>query len=72
MHTDHNLTMLLKDQGRSTQQAIDELGEMIHNCCKRWYTALANMPTWREEVDREALKFLEGCRNAALGNLHWR
>lgn len=45
---------------------------MIQDCYKRWYHALANMPVFGEEVDREVLRFVDGCRNVALGNLHWR
>jgi len=59
-------------QGLSTQQAVDQIGAMIDECYKRWYTALANMPIWGENVDRQVLKFVDACRNVALGNLYWR
>ena len=58
--------------GNSEQQAVDKISSMIDECYKRWYSALANMPVMGLEVDREVLKFVEACRNVALGNLYWR
>ncbi|KAF3809982.1 Presilphiperfolan-8-beta-ol synthase [Colletotrichum gloeosporioides] len=68
---DHNLISLLKAQGYSTQAAVDKIGDMIDECYKRWYGAMARMPLWGEKIDREVLRYLDGCRNIALGNLHW-
>ncbi|KAF3067021.1 Presilphiperfolan-8-beta-ol synthase [Daldinia childiae] len=68
---DHNLIPLLVEQGMSVQQAIDKIGAMVDNCYKRWYTALAELPSYGEKVDRQVLLFVEICRNIPLGNLHW-
>ncbi|KAJ0359945.1 hypothetical protein COL26b_014216 [Colletotrichum chrysophilum] len=68
---DHNLISLLKAQGYSTQAAVDKIGDMIDECYKRWYGAMVRMPLWGEKIDREVLRYLDGCRNIALGNLHW-
>lgn len=64
--------MLLEEQGCSTQQAIDKIGKMLDNCYRRWYIALAELPVWGEKTDRQVLKFIDCCRNVALGNLYWR
>lgn len=45
---------------------------MLDACYRRWYLALAEMPTWGEALDREVLRFAAVCRDLALGNLHWR
>ncbi|KAF2971668.1 hypothetical protein GQX73_g1886 [Xylaria multiplex] len=68
---EHNLIILLKKQGLSEQQAVDKIEDMLDDCYRRWYRALAEMPVWGEEVDREVLKYVDGCRNIALGNLYW-
>ncbi|OTA98480.1 hypothetical protein M426DRAFT_69724 [Hypoxylon sp. CI-4A] len=68
---DHNLIALLIEQRMSLQQSVDKIGTMIDNCYRRWYTALAELPPYGEEVDREVLYFVEVCRRIALGNLHW-
>ncbi|TGJ85574.1 hypothetical protein E0Z10_g3222 [Xylaria hypoxylon] len=68
---EHNLIILLKKQGLSEQQAVDKIEDMLDDCYRRWYRALAEMPVWGEEIDREALKYVDGCRNIALGNLYW-
>jgi hypothetical protein len=62
----------MKKQGFSTQQGMDRIGALVEECYKRWYAALGSMPIWGEKIDREVLKFVEGCRNLALGNLYWR
>jgi len=45
---------------------------MLDACYRRWYLALAEMPTWGEALDRQVLQFAAVCRDLALGNLHWR
>jgi hypothetical protein len=71
---DLNIINLAKKgrQGLSTQQAMDKVGMMIDNCYRRWYRALADMLIWGEKIDREVLRFVDVCRDVALGNLHWR
>ncbi|KAI0487794.1 Presilphiperfolan-8-beta-ol synthase [Xylaria cf. heliscus] len=68
---EHNLILLLKKQGLSEQEAIDKIEDMLDECYRRWYRALAEMPIWGEDIDREVLKYVDGCRNIALGNLYW-
>ncbi|KAK0370381.1 hypothetical protein CLIM01_12258 [Colletotrichum limetticola] len=67
----HNLIALLKSQGHSIQGAIDEIGDMIDECYRDWYLALSKMPICGEKVDQEVIRYLDGCRDVALGNLHW-
>ncbi|KXH37990.1 hypothetical protein CSAL01_07921 [Colletotrichum salicis] len=67
----HNLIALLKSQGHSTQEAIDEIGDMIDECYRDWYLALSKMPICGEKIDQEVIRYLNGCRDVALGNLHW-
>ena len=73
---DLNLITLLKNKSGSEQltiqEAMDKIGERAGGCYRRWYRALADMPIWGEDVDRQALQFVECCRNVALGNLSWR
>lgn len=69
---DHNHISLLMEQGSSMQEAVDKIGDMFHECYRRWYLALAELPVWGEAIDREALRFIDVCRDVALGNLHWR
>ncbi|KAH7230890.1 isoprenoid synthase domain-containing protein [Fusarium tricinctum] len=59
------------DQGLTDQQAVDQIGEMLYNCYRRWHAALNELTSWGEAVDRDVMKFVNGCRNVALGNLHW-
>ncbi|KAI1206482.1 Presilphiperfolan-8-beta-ol synthase [Annulohypoxylon truncatum] len=71
MGVDQNIIILLMNQGLSAQQALNRISDMINECYKRYYVALANMPIWGEKTDRSVLRFVEACRDAALGNLHW-
>ncbi|KAI1267885.1 Presilphiperfolan-8-beta-ol synthase [Xylariaceae sp. FL1019] len=68
---EHNLIILLKKQGRSEQDAVDQIQDMLDDCYRRWYRALAEMPIWGEAIDKEVLKYVDACRNIALGNLYW-
>ena len=69
---DHNLISLLTQQGLSTQQALNRIGSMLDECYRRWYIALAGLPPYGENIDRPILRFVDACRNVALGNLYWR
>ena len=66
------ITLLMKTKHCSIQQAMDRIGDMIHDCYRQWYMALAELPSYGEKVDREVMKFVEVCRSMAHGNLYWR
>ncbi|KAJ8118391.1 hypothetical protein ONZ43_g3998 [Nemania bipapillata] len=68
---EHNLVILLKKHGLSEQEAVNKIEGMLNERYRRWYRALAELPVWGEEVDREVLKYLDVCRNIALGNVYW-
>ena len=51
---------------------MDEAGRMIQQRYRRWYMALAEMPSWGSEMDRIVLKYLDGIRGIVLGSLLWR
>ncbi|KAH8645833.1 isoprenoid synthase domain-containing protein [Xylariales sp. PMI_506] len=66
-----NIMFILKDQGLTNQEASDHVGEMLTDCYKRWYSAMVELPYWGDKIDKDVLKYIEGCRNLALGNLTW-
>ncbi|KAI8292528.1 putative fructose-bisphosphate aldolase [Colletotrichum sp. SAR 10_98] len=69
---DHNLiSLLMEKDGLSIQQAMDEIGNMVNQCYRRWYLALAELPSYGEKIDREAMRFVAVCRALAQGNLYW-
>ncbi|KAF6804145.1 hypothetical protein CSOJ01_10409 [Colletotrichum sojae] len=60
--TEHNLISLLVEKYNLTvQQAVDRIGDMVDSCYRRWYLALAALPSYGEKIDREVLKFVEAC-----------
>ncbi|GKU12797.1 unnamed protein product [Fusarium langsethiae] len=67
----NNIIFILKKKGMTDQQAFDATGEMLHDCYRRWHMAQTKIPFWGEDIDRDIIKFVNGCRNIALGNLHW-
>ncbi|KAI0533379.1 Presilphiperfolan-8-beta-ol synthase [Xylaria digitata] len=67
----YNLITILSEQGMSIQQSVDKIGTLIDTCYQRWYTALATLPPYGEEIDGQVLMFVDICRFIALGNLHW-
>lgn len=62
---------ILRAQGYSLQEAMDEAGRMIQQRYRRWYMALADMPSWGSQMDRVVLKYLDGLRGIVLGSLLW-
>jgi hypothetical protein len=70
---DFNLISLLVTKERlSVQEAMDRIRDMINDCYRQWYLALADLPTYGEQIDREVMRFVEICRAMAHGNLYWR
>lgn len=54
------------------QQALDKIGDMLDDCYRRWYRTLSEMPIWGEKTDYQVLRYVDICRDVALGCLHWR
>ncbi|KAK1756598.1 isoprenoid synthase domain-containing protein [Echria macrotheca] len=73
MGVDFNIINVLQRTagGMSVQQALDRTGMMLDDCYRRWYRALAEMPIWGEATDYQVLRYIEICRDVALGCLHW-
>lgn len=72
MNEHNNIIFVFKEQGLSDQEAVDQVGEMLQDCYRRWYDALRDVPYWGRDIDKAVIAFVNGCRNIALGNLHWR
>ncbi|KAL1643930.1 hypothetical protein SLS58_004605 [Diplodia intermedia] len=68
---EHNIIHIYRKHGLSEQEAADAVEEMFNGLYKGWYLALAEMPSWGEQVDREMLRYIDGCRDTALGNVYW-
>ncbi|KAK8039638.1 Presilphiperfolan-8-beta-ol synthase [Apiospora rasikravindrae] len=62
---------ILRAQGLSLQDAMDEAGRMLDACYQRWHNAVATMPSWGPVLDRRVLMYLDGLRNIVLGSLLW-
>ncbi|TGJ85524.1 hypothetical protein E0Z10_g3263 [Xylaria hypoxylon] len=68
---EHNLICLLKRQGCSEQEAMDRTGDIMDQCQNDWDNAVANLPSWGEETDKEVQRYLGACRDVARANLWW-
>ncbi|OJJ42246.1 hypothetical protein ASPZODRAFT_105511 [Penicilliopsis zonata CBS 506.65] len=68
---DIDLIVLLKQQHFSEQAAVDLLDQKINACYQDWHLALSKLPPYGEATDKELLKYIDCCRNMALGNAHW-
>ncbi|KAI0401917.1 isoprenoid synthase domain-containing protein [Xylaria palmicola] len=68
---EHNIICLLMRQGCSEQEAMDKTGDVMDQCQKDWDDAVANLPSWGEETDREVHRYLGACRDVARANLWW-
>lgn len=68
-----SIILVLKRSGLTDQEAMDRVGDMVDDCYQRWHEASNDLPPCdNEKTRREVLRYVEGCQNIALGNLHWR
>lgn len=59
-------------QGRDLQSSFDTAGELLRTRYRGWYLALAELPTWGEEIDRQVQVYINDVQNVTLANLNWR
>ena len=68
----HNLVAICRIRGMPAQQAFDRINELLKDCYRDWYLALADLPQWGEKTDTEVQKYVQGVQNVVLANLNWR
>lgn len=58
--------------GMPAQQAFDRVNNLLRDCYRDWYLALAGLPQWGEKIDAQAQKYVQGVQDVVLANLNWR
>ncbi|XRM46059.1 hypothetical protein ABZX51_009116 [Aspergillus tubingensis] len=66
-----NLIKIYLRDGFSVQAAFDEAAKLLATCYRDWYLALADLPSWGEDVDAQVQTYIEGLQNVVLANIHW-
>jgi hypothetical protein len=56
----------------SAQAAFTHVGDMLLVRYRDWYLALAELPSWGEDVDVHVQEYIEGVRSVVRANLGWR
>jgi hypothetical protein len=56
----------------SAQAAFTHIGDMLLERYRDWYLALAELPSWGEDVDVQVQEYVEGVRSVVRANLGWR
>ncbi|PCH01467.1 Terpenoid synthase [Penicillium occitanis (nom. inval.)] len=59
-------------QSRHAQDAFDIVGNILSTLYKRWFLALAELPSWGERVDADVQKYIATVRAIVMANLNWR
>lgn len=54
------------------QMAFDSVGKLLEDLYRRWYIALARLPSWGEKVDAEVQQYIGSVRAVVMANLNWR
>ncbi|GAW13610.1 hypothetical protein ANO14919_029970 [Xylariales sp. No.14919] len=57
--------------GLGAQEAFDCIGNMLDSRYERWEKAVGMMPSWGEEIDKHARKYVQGVADVVRGNLYW-
>lgn len=59
-------------QSCHAQDAFDIVGDILGTLYKRWDFALAELPSWGEQVDADVQKYIASVRAIIMANLNWR
>lgn len=62
----------LRREGRSIQEAVDDVGAMLDDRYQIWIDAGPQIPSWGCEIDEKVKVLLQLYLNMAAGTLHWR
>ena len=68
----NNIIVLYRRQGYSAQEAYDQAGELLKERQREWYLALARIPSWGEQIDRQVQRYIQGVQDGVIANLNWR
>ncbi|PKY05071.1 pentalenene synthase [Aspergillus campestris IBT 28561] len=67
----HNMVATCRSSGMPAQKAFNHVGNMLVSRYRDWYLALAELPSWGEEVDYEVQEYILGVVNVVKANLNW-
>lgn len=62
----------LRREGRTIQEAVDDIGAMLDERYKIWNDAGPQIPSWGKEIDDKVETLIQLYLNMAVGTLHWR
>ncbi|KAF9061647.1 pentalenene synthase [Rhodocollybia butyracea] len=67
----HNLVAACRRSGMPAQMAFNYVGSMLISRYRDWYLALAELPSWGEQIDYEVQEYIRGVTNVVKANLDW-
>ncbi|KAE8354798.1 isoprenoid synthase domain-containing protein [Aspergillus coremiiformis] len=67
----HNVVAACRRAGMSAQMAFDHIGDMVLSRYREWHLALADLPSWSEDIDSEVQKYIRGMHNVLEAILAW-
>lgn len=65
------IAVLMREQGLDLQGAVDYSGQLCKSAIQRFEDNRATLPSWGEEVDRQAAIYIQGMQDLMVGLLHW-
>ena len=66
------MVAICRIHGMPAQEAFDYMNNLLKNCYRDWYLALASLPHWGEMIDVQVQTYIQGIQSVAVANLHWR
>lgn len=58
-------------QGKTQTEAYDCVDQLMKDRYHTWYLALAGLPMWGEDIDKQVQVYIQGCQNMVVANLNW-
>lgn len=65
------LTILMKAEGMTLQQAADRVGVVFDELVQQHIALQAQLPSWGAEIDADVRKYISAMECWSIGNLHW-
>lgn len=53
------------------QTAMDQAGDLCHECIKRFEEDRQALPSWGPDIDRQVQLYVQGLQDWIVGALHW-
>ncbi|KAK7690887.1 hypothetical protein QCA50_005989 [Cerrena zonata] len=68
----HNIVAVIMNERKvDLQTAMDQAGDLCHDCIKKFEEDRQALPSWGPDIDRQVQLYVQGLQDWIVGALHW-